>query len=103
MTGAPLMGALGFNDPFHDASFARLDDSGLLHVELERFTRQKLERQSPLLGFLDRMPGDALDGIAAIGVVEGEMLAPLFWQLALAKSAGVGVLPKETVPGGRLR
>lgn len=93
MTGAPLMGALGFNDPFHDASFARLDDSGLLHVELERFTRQKLERQSPLLGFLDRMPGDALDGIAAIGVVEGEMLAPLFWQLALAKSAGAGPLP----------
>ncbi len=86
----PNRAALGFNDPFHDASFARLDDTGLVHVELERFTRRKLERQSPLLGYLDLMPAGALDGVAAIGVVEGDMLAPLFWRLALAKSAGAG-------------
>ncbi len=88
-----MTGALGFNDPFHDSSYARLDDAGLLHVELERFTRQKLERQSPLLGFLDRMPGDALDGVAAIGVTEGETLAPMFWHLAMAKSAGAAAEP----------
>ncbi len=88
-----MNGALGFNDPFHDSSYARLDDDGLLHVELERFTRQKLERQSPLLGFLDRMPGDALDGVGAIGVTEGEMLAPMFGLLAAAKSAGAGPEP----------
>lgn len=79
--------ALGFNDPFHDASFARLDDHSLHHVELERFTRQKMERQSPLLGFLDLMPGTALDGVAAIGVVEGDLLAPLFWHIARARTA----------------
>ena len=85
--------ALGFNDPFHDSSFARLDDNGLHHVELERFTRQKLERQSPLLGFLDLMPGTALDGVAAIGVVEGDLLAPLFWRIALVKAAQAGPEP----------
>lgn len=80
-----MKAALGFNDPFHDSSFARLDDHGLHHVELERFTRQKMERQSPLLGFLDLMPSGALDGVAAIGVVEGDLLAPLFWRIMRAK------------------
>ena len=80
-----MSAVLGFNDPFHDSSFCRLDDAGLHHVELERFTRRKLERQSPLLGFLDLWPAPALDGVAAIGCVEGDGLAPLFWRMLQAR------------------
>lgn len=88
-----MNGALGFNDPLQDSSFARLDDNGLWHVELEKLSRKKFERQSALLGFLDCMAAGALDGVGAIGVTEGEMLTPIFWQLAMAKSAGNGSEP----------
>ena len=91
-----MTAVLGFNDPFHDASFCRLDDSGLHHVELERFTRRKLERQSPLLGFLDLWATPALEGVGAIGVVEGDGLAPLFWRMLQARGLRASAGPLAT-------
>ena len=81
--------ALGFNDPYHDSSFCRIDSGGVHHVELERFTRIKMERQNPLLGFLDLMPAAAMDGVAAIGVVEGDGLTAMFRHLMHAQAQGM--------------
>ncbi len=81
------MTVLGFNDPYHDSSFCLLGPDGYAFYELERFTRQKLERLNPLLGFLDLMGADALEGCTGIGVVEGDFLTPLIRRIAMARAA----------------
>ncbi len=85
------MSVLAFNDPFHDASYCWLDGAGPQHIELERFTRRKLDRLSPLLGALLLEPDWAarLDEVQALAVVEGEFLAPLFRRIVAAKARGV--------------
>ena len=82
------MTVLGFNDPYHDSSFCLLGPDGYAFYELERFTRVKLERMSPLLGFLDLLGTDALEGCTGIGVVEGDFLAPILRRLAAARAGG---------------
>ncbi len=82
---------IAFNDPYHDSSFCLLGASGPAHYEMERFTRRKLDRISPLLGALDvwgHRWHAALDGCRAIGVVEGDFLAPLFRRLMFVKARG---------------
>ncbi len=84
-------GVIGFNDPYHDASFCLYGAAACQHYELERFTRRKLERLSPLVGLLQllgpRLPA-VLDGCRAIGVVEGDFLTPIIRHLIFARAAG---------------
>lgn len=90
-----MQGVIGFNDPYHDASFCLygppFGPGGCEHYELERFTRRKLERLSPLIGLLDllgsRLPA-VLDGCGAIGVVEGDFLTPILRHVIHARAAG---------------
>ncbi len=77
---------IGLNDVYHDSSFCLAGDRGTMHVELERFSRRKLERLSAVVGLvhlLDDGLADVLADTAAIGIVEGDFTTPLLRRLML--------------------
>jgi carbamoyltransferase len=67
---------LAFNDPYHDSSFCLHDGNGIVHVEMERFTRRKYETLNPIVGFCQLYP-DSADRFRFIAIEEGDFLAPL--------------------------
>jgi len=79
---------LGLNDPWHDSSFCILSPDGMVHIELERFTRSKYEQLNPVLGFVSLYP-ELIDHIEGFAVEEGEFLAPHIRQLMNQGDEGV--------------
>jgi carbamoyltransferase len=78
--GQPMNGnwrplVLAFNDPYHDSSFCLCDHDAIVHVELERFTRQKYEVENPIIGFCELYP-EYIENIQFIAIEEGDFLAP---------------------------
>jgi carbamoyltransferase len=71
---------LAFNDPYHDSSFCMYDKDGVIHVEMERFTRMKYETKNPIIGFCELYPAFA-ERFQFIAVEEGDFLAPLVRQI----------------------
>ena len=67
---------LAFNDPIHDSSFCMYQQTGITHVEIERFTRRKYETQNPVIGFCELCP-DAVEEFPIVAIEEGYFLAPL--------------------------
>jgi carbamoyltransferase len=47
---------LAFNDPWHDSSFCLYGDTEIVHIECERFTRNKYDSINPILVFCELFP-----------------------------------------------
>lgn len=73
------MVALG--DPWHDSSYSILDENGLRHVEVERFTRTKYDGLNPLIAawMFDR---EAVESAQVFLFEEGRFFAPLLRRMA---------------------
>jgi carbamoyltransferase len=71
---------LAFNDPYHDSSFCMYGHAGVVHVEMERFSRVKYETKNPIIGFCELYP-ELTDRFPCIAIEEGDFLAPLVRRL----------------------
>ncbi len=56
--------------------------TGITHVEIERFTRRKYETQNPVIGFCELCP-DAVEEFPIVAIEEGYFLAPLVRRVSL--------------------
>jgi len=76
---------LAFTDPFHDSSFCMYEPDRIVHVESERFTREKYETINPVLVFCDMFP-DRIDRFHNIAFEESDIaVAPFIKELMALK------------------
>src|SRR5690349_5137978 len=79
---------LGLNDPWHDSNFCVYSRDGILHVEMERFTRSKYEQLNPIIGLAELYP-NLIETIDIVAIEEGEFLAPYVRALIATGESGI--------------
>jgi carbamoyltransferase len=85
-------------DTYHDSSYCFYAPDAVHHVEVERFSRIKLERMSPIIAMLE-IEGEAgllrLNSCSAFAIVEGDFLTPWIRSLIELKASGAPIILDE--------
>jgi carbamoyltransferase len=79
-------------DTYHDSSYCFYSPSEVHHVEVERFSRVKLERMNAIVAMLEiegKLGLQRLKSCSAFAIVEGDFLTPWIRTLLQIKSSGL--------------